>query len=115
MLGALLTGAGCANAVKSSPVGELTPEQRAALLITDAEPNLGQGSAQAVVEEVRVYRSSGEPQVDTLATRVALRAHFAPASNDRVPIGVWNELPITVRKPSFPRAAGRDTLPPIPE
>jgi TonB family protein len=48
------------------------------------------------VGDIRVVRSSGNQNVDGLATAVAHRMRFRPASNDYVPVAVWVQMPVSI-------------------
>jgi protein TonB len=48
--------------------------------------------------EVRLLQSSGYPQLDAAATRVAVFLRFSPATNtDGEPVQVWVSFPISFR------------------
>lgn len=53
---------------------------------------------EGIPEEVRLLDSSGYPQLDAAATRVAIFLRFSPAINgDGEPVNVWVSFPISFR------------------
>ncbi|UCC25192.1 MAG: M56 family metallopeptidase [Gemmatimonadales bacterium] len=52
-------------------------------------------NAEGVVEDLRVQRSSGQPELDGAALQVARAIRFTPALNRDEPVPVWVAFPIT--------------------
>lgn len=52
---------------------------------------------QGMVRQAMVRRSSGHPELDRAALRVARIARFSPALDDGEPVAVWISLPISFR------------------
>ena len=50
--------------------------------------------AQGQVQETQIHRSSGHPQLDRLAERIAQESEFTPARNMDRNVAVWIQMPI---------------------
>lgn len=51
------------------------------------------------VDTLFVVRTSGSPYFDRIAGRSMRQMAFVPASVDRCPVAVWNEIPVTPTGP----------------
>ena len=54
-------------------------------------------NAAGQLEDVRIQESSGRPELDEAALRVAASMQFTPAQNREEPVPVWVAFPITFR------------------
>lgn len=50
------------------------------------------------VDRPRIEESSGRGAVDSLVLEVAAEMKFHPALDDRVPVAVWTQMPVAIRK-----------------